>query len=414
MTKEIARKSLDYLSNNAIKDKTGEFSVIFFGGEPFLQPAIMQELFEYGNKIAEEKKLHFSVTIITNATILTERIDMLLRTYMKKCNIHLQLSVDGVQDVHDEYRVTRDGNGSFHMVEKNIPKFLDIFKDNHSQLNIHGCINKKTMSRLYENYKFFRETLGFERVWFKTVTTEEWDTNDVTIYHEQMSLIYNDIVAKIKKDNNSKEVYGYAPLDRCLNTGKRPNKPCGCGDNFVTITGDGEIYPCHQFYFNDPEKSTKIGDIWTGIDEGKRKIFLNFDSDDLCDPSCKNTQCYKCIAENWQHNGSILSQVKGIYCKLSSVEKHFQNKLIKEVEHMGLLNKQDQNNCARGNNPNNPACLCDSRGGDNPLERLIKDPCEDGNTQEDKDEIIAMSLHEILKRLSDIEKVQSVILNKVI
>ena len=36
--------------------------------------------------------------------------------------------------------------------------------------------------------------------------------------------------------------------------------------NYITVAAKGEIYPCHHFYYNDPEKTTKIG-VWNGIDE---------------------------------------------------------------------------------------------------------------------------------------------------
>ena len=55
---------------------------------------------------------------------------------------------------------------------------------------------------------------------------------------------------------------------------KRPSAPCGAGKNYITITAKGEIYPCHHFYYNDPEKTTKIGDVWNGIDEQPERFLL--------------------------------------------------------------------------------------------------------------------------------------------
>lgn len=369
MTKEVARKSIDFLSDGAIINKTGNFSITLFGGEPMLEPDIMEELFRYGYEVALKKKLNFSASIITNATLLDEKRYNIIKEWKDKVNLEIQLSVDGKAETQNTYRITKDGKPSFHLVEKNVPRFKELFKDAPRRLSVHGVISKKTLDKLYENYLFFHQEWGMQRIWFIPVIEEEWTEDDVKIYDEQMSKITDYILSIVKRDNSIEEIYNYAPLDRCLRQSRGfPSAPCGAGKNFVTITAKGYIYPCHQIYFNDKNNETYIGSIFTGIYEPNRKLFLDYDSSDLtCPKDCDHYYCYRCIAVNWIKTGSILIQPEGLYCKMQKVDQKYQKKIEKELIKMGLLNQNKNNyqyDYRPGNNPDNPDCLCDCRGGD--------------------------------------------------
>ena len=363
MTKEVAEQGLQYLSDNALKNGQREFSVMFFGGEPLLNVDVLEYTFQRGLEIAREKGLYFSASIVTNATIFNKRIENIFKKYGRDTNFNIQLSVDGVKEVHDKFRVTKTGKGSFDIIEKNIPKFLNLL-DFGIGVSIHGCSNKETLPMLFENYKFFREVWGFEHIWFMPIHSEDWETKDVAVYDEQLTKIADYILDRVKRENNADEVMNYAPLDKCLYNQGRPNAPCGAGKNFVTITANGELYPCHQFYFNDPDKHTIIGDVWKGIDEETRAIYVGYDMDDLsclkkCNSSCEATGCYICIADNYNINGSITSTVVGPRCAMSKVEKKIQDRMKKELEEMGLLDQK------KYNNGGNSACECNLRSYDN-------------------------------------------------
>ena len=435
MTKEVARKGLEYLSDNAIKNGDDFFHAMLFGGEPWLKPDIVEEILRYGLELAGKKNLTFTASMVTNATILTDEVKRIINTYQKDTQLNIQLSVDGVKEVHDKYRVTKGTKkGSFDIIEKNIPQWLELFKDNPQSLSIHGCSNKDTLPRLFDNYLFFREEWGFKRIWFMPIHSEDWKDSDVQVYDEQLNKIADYILNRVRKEGHAQEVWNYAPIDKCFNADIRPEAPCGAGKNFVTITAKGLIYPCHQFYFNDPENTTLVGNIWDGIDEFRRKIFVDYNNTDLScaknTPECDCYGCYICIAENWQQNGSILSVIRGPRCAMSFVERKVQLRMREELKNMGLMDKQNvQMTREIGNNPNNSNCLCDSRGvvggcdivsncdGNTNFVKTnddIKDNCKCGNMSDSNNDVIAMALKLILEKIDDIEKEQALILKKLL
>jgi radical SAM protein with 4Fe4S-binding SPASM domain len=215
------------------------------------------------------------------------------------------------------YRVTRNGSPSWPIVEKNILRFKEIFRGN---TTIHGCVNKKTLPFLYENFKYYFN-LGFFTIWYMPVHTEDWTVEDVDIYDNQLSLIFDHMIK-----NNT--VSAFAPINKGLSGNcKHSEKPCGAGNDFVSVTPRGDIWPCHNIYFNDKEQTMKIGNVLTGIEDRKcLDEFTNYTYRDLGCEGCKNTSCYRCVADNWVVNHDITKQVgKPVRCMFSAVEKKWQD-----------------------------------------------------------------------------------------
>lgn len=427
MTKETARKGLYFLCNNALKNGDKEFHAMLFGGEPLLNLEVVEEVFRYGLELAEKNNLNFTTSMVTNATILTTDVKRILNTYKNKANLSVQLSVDGIKEIHDKYRVTKNGKGSFDIIEKNIPEWKALFADNIDRLSVHGCSNHDTLPYLFENYIFFREEWDIPRIWFMPIHSETWDENDLKVYEDQLNKIADYVLERSKKEGNYQEVINYAPIDRCLSPDRFSSAPCGAGKNFISITANGDLFPCHQIYFNDPEKITKIGTLDTGIDEAKRSLFLHYDNNDLScaklDPTCDAYHCYRCIAENFQQNGSILSVVDcgGVRCKMSKIERKIQIRVKEELGKMGLLNNQNRIT-------SNPDCLCDNRNNPVPTCDVVVDcdgntrglnptqdnTCNCGDSCNTDNETIAIALKIILEKLDTLDKGQEYILRKLL
>ncbi len=346
MTKEVAKNGLEFLCNGALKNNDKEFHVMLFGGEPLLAPHIIKYIFDYGLQLAKKHKIKFTASIVTNATLMNEDIFWLLMEYKDKVHLNCQLSVDGIQKVHDMYRVTKDGKGSFSLIEKNIPMFKKIYQNNPDMLSIHGCLNRYSLPYLFDSYKYFREEWGVSRIWFMPVHEEEWIEDDIEIYKNELNKIADYVLDIALRQNSVEEIRNYNPLNRCLD--KRtifPSAPCGAGKTFGSITASGQIYPCHHFYFNDPDKELLLGNVFDGIDDSKRKIFLDYSSDDMsCSSTCDWYGCHRCIAVNYIENGSILSQVRGNYCKMSYVEKKVVDRIKQTLIKHKLFEEQNIRN----------------------------------------------------------------------
>lgn len=435
MSQEVVDRGLEYLCQNAIDERTGEFSALIFGGEPLLNPEMMDAIFHKGQDLAEKTGMRFSASIVTNATIMDDKIYDILKWHRDLSNISIQLSIDGMEESQNLYRVTRDGKGSFEKVERNIERFKQIFEGQLHRLCVHSCVNKQTLPKMYDNYKFFRDTWGIENIWFLPVAEEDWSDDDVKLYEIQMGKITNDIENILRTSRDPKIIEQFAPLDRCMNS-RWASKPCGAGDSFVTITANGDVFPCHQVYFNDNEKKYKLGNVLEDVFyEEVRKPFIEYTRSALsCPENCECVNCYRCIAANYCHTGDFFDQIRGNYCKLMHVDKGCQDRLRSVIKELDLMPMYDDENCqccaeetvqgeclcnARegnsvnncdivhrqsvcesGNNCDNPNCMCDARSSSG----MVTTQNYEENEEAEFRETMTLAMQVILAELSDIKE----------
>jgi uncharacterized protein len=336
MSWDVAKAGIDMLR------KSGNgYSMMMFGGEPFLEFDLMKKMIDY----ALSKPESFSTQIITNATIINQEIVDWLKENKERANISVQLSIDGPKYIHDKYRVYHNGKGSFDNIIKNIHMWKDALDIHTGQLNVHGVLGKETIDKAYEIYKFYREDLGIPYTWLMPAHSENWTSEDTAKYREALFKIAKEAIDEYNKTKDKNVLRYNRPVDKACAADPGHGKPCGAGDSFFTITADGGLWPCHEFYFNDPSQHMKIGTVFTEINKAKTRVFREYGHDDLCSRDCKNFNCSRCIADNWRMNGSPFTQIKGEHCKQSTAEQEMINYVREEVDTMSLFNQQQDEGC---------------------------------------------------------------------
>jgi uncharacterized protein len=98
---------------------------------------------------------------------------------------------------------------------------------------------------------------------------------------------------------------GYAPCDKC-----------GFGENEIAIAASGNIYPCERIVSDDTNEELRIGNVFDGFDNEKRRQILSCRGNAL--PECANCaikeRCMNwCSCINYATTGAI-NKVDGIVC----------------------------------------------------------------------------------------------------
>jgi len=107
--KDAIDRALDYY------DKV--VSIQFFGGEPLLAPALIEEGIIYAEKGASERKKPLpAFSVVTNLTVLPDNILELV----KRGKLSILTSLDGPKEVHDHNRVFSGGAPTYDTVTGNI------------------------------------------------------------------------------------------------------------------------------------------------------------------------------------------------------------------------------------------------------------------------------------------------------
>ncbi len=301
MDLETGKKALKFLCENSGNRKNLE--VDFFGGEPLMNFEVVKDLVKYGREIEKDYNKHFRFTITTNGILLTDdKID-----FINENMDNVVLSLDGRKEINDPIRPTLNDKGSYDII---VPKFKKLIESRGDKdYYIRGTFTsfnkdfRKDLLDYYEN--------GFKKVSIEPVVTDpnepyaitEEDLDEILKEYEEFS---KDYLAIRKYDKDF--LFFHYMID--LNQGPCVVKRmvgCGAGSEYIAVTPEGDIYPCHQFV---GEKEFLLGNLDTGIvredlrDEFKCANVMNKDECNSC--FAKYYCSGGCHANAYFNNGDIL------------------------------------------------------------------------------------------------------------
>lgn len=152
ISEDLALNSID----NFFKRTNGEEGyLVFYGGEPLLKFPLIRKIVEHANKISKHK-IKFSFT--TNGVTLTmEKFDFLVKNDFK-----ITVSVDGPKFIHDKRRVSKNGKGTFSIIERNLSALVDFDEDFYYKNVEFNCTISDFDDISYIN-KFFQESRLFKK-----------------------------------------------------------------------------------------------------------------------------------------------------------------------------------------------------------------------------------------------------------
>lgn len=310
MTTETAKKAIDFLIENS--GNHYNLDVDFFGGEPLMNWDVVTETVDYARNLEEKYNKHFNFTLTTNGMLLDDDKIEYLNENMK----NVVLSLDGRREIHDEFRKTIGGKGSFDTV---VPKFQNfVSKRGDKEYYMRGTYTANNLD-FTKDVKTYLD-LGFKRTSLEPVVGNSKSDyalkeEDLPVLFEEYEKLADMMIDAI--DNNNKFIFYHYMID--LENGPCAHKRisgCGSGTKYMAITPSGELYPCHQFVGND---DFIIGDINQGIirddiiEDFKK---CNCYSKEECKSCWANMYCSGgCAANNYNANGDI-NETHDYSCKL--------------------------------------------------------------------------------------------------
>lgn len=256
MSLEVGKKSLEYLAKNSGSRRNLE--VDFFGGEPLMNFDLVKELVYYGRKLEKEYNKNFRFTITTNGVLLDdEKIDFI--------NEHMEnvvLSLDGRKVVNDNMRKTINGEGSYDIILPKFKKMVD--KRGDKDYYIRGTFTSNNIDFSKDALDFYNN--GFKKISIEPVVTSEEMEYALREEHLQSVLDEYEKFAKEyinikKKDKDFYFFHFMIDLTQGPCIIKR-SVGCGAGSEYMAVTPEGDLYPCHQFV---GEKEFQMGNVFEGV-----------------------------------------------------------------------------------------------------------------------------------------------------
>lgn len=302
MTAEIGKKAIDFVLEKSGPRKNIEIDL--FGGEPLMAFDTIKEIVEYAK---DQQKLHnknIRFTMTTNATLLNDEI----MDYLDKNMGNIVLSIDGRKDVNDKVRVRVDGSGCHDTIMPKIKKMVEM-RDKSKQYYARGTFTRENTD-FFEDVKFLANE-GFDEISIEPVVLPDEHPlslreEDLPTIFEQYDKLYEEMLKRHREGKEFKFYHFNIDLQGGPCVYKRISG-CGAGHEYVAITPDGDIYPCHQFVGNE---SFKLGSL-EGNNELNKEIPKQFKSAHIYNkPECK--KCWArfycsggCQANNYNFNGDM-------------------------------------------------------------------------------------------------------------
>lgn len=312
MSFETARNAVDFLIERSGTRKN--LDIDFFGGEPLLNWDTVKKVTEYCEIAGPEKNKNIRLTITTNAVLLDDEKTEYINMHMDNC----VLSIDGRPEINDIMRTFPSGSSSYEIVAANIKRFIE--KRNKKPYYVRGTFTKK-------NPDFSQDvrhivSMGVSSLSIEPVVTSS--SSPYAITEEDLDAIYEeyDKLAKFYVESAIKkkpfEFFHFAIDDingPCL---YKRVKGCGVGSEYVAVTPDGDIYPCHQFVGESQFVMGNVNDANKELDKNVKDMFNK-----LLVPQKK--ECDKCWAKYYCAGGCPANayfstgDINGVYdigCKL--------------------------------------------------------------------------------------------------
>jgi len=310
MSYETGKKAIDYLIENSPGRKNLE--VDFFGGEPLLNWQVIKKLVDYGRSLEKSTGKNFRFTLTTNGLLIDDDV-------IDFCNREMSnvvLSLDGSRDTNDRMRKTKQGKGTYDLI---VDKFIDFAKRRgQKDYYMRGTFTGKNLH--FAEDIIHMANLGFKELSMEPVVAPEHvsyalkdgDKDILLVEYEKLALE----MIKRRKSGNSFNFYHFnVDFEGGPCIAKRVSG-CGVGTEYIAVTPEGDIYPCHQFV---GDKDFLMGNLIDGIkNPNVRKLFAecNVYSHEECENCFARLYCSGGCSANAYHSKGSVKAVYDLGCEL--------------------------------------------------------------------------------------------------
>ncbi|MBF0205833.1 MAG: SPASM domain-containing protein [Oligoflexia bacterium] len=272
MGPEIIAAVVNFIKSYCENNRPTTVTLIWYGGEPLLELDTIQTVSEQVVQLCQEKNIDYNSSIVTNGVLLTRETAIILK---EKCKItSAQITVDGLESVHNRRRILRSGADSFNSIINNIENIKDVI-----EVTIRVNVDKKNIEETGKLIHYFSHEKGWRDDVIFYFAPVDGNINSCVLKENtcysrpEFGKIHAELMRKSYESGNVKIISKLYP--------RKSELFCGAITlNTVVVDPDGYLYTC----WNDvglPEK--KIGDVSTGMVMGKNYIdWLSIDYPDKC------------------------------------------------------------------------------------------------------------------------------------
>ena len=305
MSFEVGKAAIDFIIEKSANRKNLEID--FFGGEPLMNLSVVKQIVTYASEKEKQHNKIFRFTLTTNGVLLNEETEAYINEHMH----NVVLSLDGRKEVNDTMRMTVSGKGSYEII---VPKFQRLAESrNQNNYYVRGTFTAENLD--FSKDVLHMADLGFQQVSIEPVVAADDAPYAIKTEHlERIFAEYEALAVQLLQRQKEGRPFQFFHFMIDLTGGPCVAKRlvgCGAGTEYLAVTPEGDLFPCHQFVGIE---AFKMGDVYNGVSNlEKRKEFerCNVYAKEECRGCFAKFYCSGgCAANAYNANGDILKPYK--------------------------------------------------------------------------------------------------------
>jgi len=276
MTKDVAYAAVKFGMQN-----TNTSGLLFYGGEPLLERALIESTVAYTQRIKAKTKHNFFYKMTTNGLLLDESF----LQFAQGVNLTIGFSHDG--PAQDDCRKLPSGEGSFAQLQNKIPLLL-----RYQPYAVGMCVIDPTTAHRATEIVQFLYAQGFRYITVGINYSPSWTDERLAVLQGE----YEKMAALYLKWTQAEEKFYLSPFDMKIlshlkgegyNIDRRR-----MAQNQLSVAPDGKLYPSSRA-LGDPQYC--IGDVFEGINRKRQqKLYDEGDAPAPCKRCALRTRCNYC------------------------------------------------------------------------------------------------------------------------
>ncbi len=250
MSLEVARAGVDFL----LRSSRGYpyLAVDFFGGEPTLDWDVLVGTVDYARRRGAEEGRQFRFTVTTNAYALNG--DMV--SFLARNMDNIVLSLDGRPEVHDRMRKAR-GTPTHAQCLANAKRMVEALQPYRSERGpghyIRGTFTAANLD-FHHDVEYLLDE-GFTEISMEPVVLSGGPLALTADHLEEIGRSYEELAQLYVRRHREGRPFTFYHFEMDDHSGPCLEKRltgCGAGYQYLALTPEGDLFPCHQFVGRPP------------------------------------------------------------------------------------------------------------------------------------------------------------------
>lgn len=236
MSLEVAKRGIDFVATNALKQKVPYFEIAYHGGgETTVNWRVMTGSLEYARQKASALGLAVSASAATNGVLTDEKIDWVIANLDS-----VSVSFDGLPTVHDTHRLTVMGQGSSAQVIHTLRRFDAV----DFPYGLRMTVTADQITMLPDSAEYVCANFRPRRIQVEPAY-------QIGRWQNAPSAETAEFIAAFRAAQQRASRFGYELFFSAARLGVLTNHFCGITQDSFALSPDGNVSACYEVFSED-------------------------------------------------------------------------------------------------------------------------------------------------------------------